>query len=499
MKNDPVLKPLRILIAASEAQSLIGTSDLAEYVTTLSATLGAMGHDIRLVLPAFPQVVAAVETVTPLSRVCLIGSQHDARLLQGKLSPDVTLYLVDIPGQFDRAGPPYANENGEPWDDNGLRFGLFSRVVTLMAINQTGLNWQPDLLHCHGWQTALAIALLAGEWSRPATVYTLHQLEHPYFTSNQITPLSMPVELLKSGALSIDGHFSFERGALLTADRITTSSPGCSVAIINGETEYPLANILRSRLERLDSVPAGIDYHRWSPTTDRHIEQHFDSSSFQLKKMNRQRLTSEFDLHLDDKVLLIGYIASQCSHEEAVTVAALLEQVAKSETLAFILFSESTGSHLQPLLSYQTGAASTIKLQISNNESVKHRILAGCDALLLPGAIYPSPFLAQSALSYGTIPVAQASTSLNELLTDATPANLLNGTATAFLYEENSLSALGHALERIQRFRAKPAIWWEKLAMQGMAQSYHCSETAHGYLETYQKAIDNPAPSLTID
>ncbi|MCW8943280.1 MAG: glycogen/starch synthase [Sedimenticola sp.] len=496
MNNDPLLKPLRILIAASEAQSLIGSDDLAEYITTLSATLGAMGHDIRLVLPAYPQVIAAAEKLTPLARVCLIGSQHDAQLFQGKLNPDVTLYLVEIPGQFDRPGTPYADENGVPWNDNGLRFGLFSRVITLMAINQAGINWQPDLLHCHGWQTALAISLLAGEWSRPATVYTLHQSEHPYFTSDQITPLSVPVEILKSGALSIDGHFSYERGALLSADRITTPSPGFTVALVNGDANYPLADILRSRLDRIDNIPAGIDYHRWSPTTDQYIEQHFDSSSFELKQMNRERLLAEFNLNLADKTLLIGYLTANISLEETELIASLFQEIAKVNTLAVIAFVAGNEEHLEPLQAYQQNPTANIRIHIGTDESVTHRILAGSDCLLLPSQLSPSPRLAQCALSYGTIPVAHATNSMQEILSDATPANLLNGMATAFLYKQNTLDDLLVALDRIQKFRAKPAIWWKKLALQGMDQSFHSSETAHSYLEIYQQAIDNPAPSL---
>lgn len=487
MKSDLSPTPLRILVAANEAQSVTGIGDIAEFVTTLTSTLGAMGHDIRLVLPAYPQLLATADQFTPLSRVCLLGAQNDARLLQGKLNQDVTLYLVDIPGQFDKLTSQKVS---------GLNFGLFSRVVTLMAINQTGLNWQPDLLHCNGWQSALAIAMLAGEWSRPATVYTLHQTQHPLFTSDQIVPLSIPVEILKSGALSVDGQFSYERGALMMADHITTPSPGFGIGLLDCKIDYPLGSLLKSKLERFSSVPAGIDYHRWSPTTDPHIEQHYDSSSFELKRINRQRLLSEFDISLDEKGLLIGYIGNTISAAEAQLIAELLSQLQQFTSIHLLALVSGEPDCLQPLMPYRKTATPSATIQFGENEKLNHRLMAGCDSLLLPSLTYPSPLLAQCALSYGTVPIVHATDSMLEILTDATPANLLHGVATAFLYSDHTLEQLLSALTRIQRFNSKPEIWWQKLALHGMDQSFHPSETAHGYLDIYQHAIDNPAPAL---
>lgn len=474
----------------------MGSDALAEFVTTLSYTLGAMGHDIRLVLPAYPHLIAQAKRFTQQSRVCVAGSTHTARILQGKLNPNITVYLIDIPGQFDTPVNHGSYNETSSWRNEHLAFGWFSRVVTLMAVNQAGLNWQPDLLHCNGWQSALAIALLAGEWSRPTTVYTLHENQHPFLTSEQITPLSIPVELLKTGTLAIDGHFSFERGALLTADHITTPSPGYCIELVNEQTSYPLAGLLKTRLERFSAAPAGIDYHRWSPTTDPHIEQHFDSSSFELKRMNRQRLLSEFGIELNDHDLLISYIGSSITPLESDLLIKLLPRLEQFTPLKLLAAVPGPDEYIEKLKKRSETLASSFVLQVDkDDEPLKHRIIAGSDCLLLPDQSYTSPFLAQCALSYGTVPIVHGTGSMQEVLTDATPSNLLHGVATGFLYSENTLEQLLQALGRVHAFHAKPAIWWKKLALHGMNQSFHPSETAHGYLKIYQSAIDNPAAS----
>ncbi len=492
--------PFRILVASSEAQSLMGSGVLAEFVTTLSYTLSAMGHDIRLVLPAYPHLISQANRFTQLSRVCVTGSTHDARILQGKLTPSITVYLVDFPDQFNTPVNHNFFDEKSNRKNAHLAFGWFSRVVTLMAVNQAGLNWQPDLLHCNGWQTALAIALLAGEWSRPATVYTLHDKQHPFFTSDQITPLAIPVDLLKAGTLAIDGHFSFERGALLTADRITSPSSGYCIELINEQTRYPLAGLLKTRLERFSAAPTGIDYHRWSPTTDPYIEQHYDSSSFELKRMNRQRLLSEFGINLDDKGLLISYIGSSITPMESDLLIKLLPKLEQFAPLTLLATVSGPDETLQKLKTLSKTLAPSFVLHIGNDdEALKHRFIASSDCLLLPDQSFTSPFLAQCALSYGTVPIVHGTDSMQEVLTDATPSNLLHGVATGFIYSENTPEQLLQVLARVHAFHAKPAIWWKKLALHGMSQSFHPSETALEYLKIYQSAIDNPASSPAIE
>jgi starch synthase len=93
------------------------------------------------------------------------------------------------------------------------------------------------------------------------------------------------------------------------------------------------------------------------------------------------------------------------------------------------------------------------------------------------------------------VPIAHATKSIQETVTDATPANLLHGTANGFLYHGATRKQLADALIRVEAFHAKPAIWWQKLALQGMTQSFHATDAAIKYLQCYQSAIDHPVAS----
>ena len=487
MNRDLSLTSQRILFASSEAQSLKGFGDLADFTTTLTTSLGSLDHDVRLVLPAYPALLSHRDRFTEASRIRLPGNGQGARLLQGRLGRNVTLYLVDIPGQFDQ--PDHADPQ------NTVRFGLFSRIIALLAVNQAGIHWQPDLLHCNGWKTALAISLLAEAWSRPALVYSMHEAHHQICSGEQVSALSIPVELLKAGTLEIQGRLSFEKGAVLLADKLVLPSAGFRDELLQDPAAHPLAALLKKRTDQLMAIPPGIDYQRWSPTTDPHLEQHYDSSSFALKRLNRQRLQTELALPLNAHDLLIGCLVTAHQNTEFQQIGALLESVAPDIPVHLLIAAADNSRALQSLLDSVRQFPQRISVQRDADESRWHRILASSDCLLLPAQSYPSAHQAQCALSYGTVPIAHATKSIQGTVTDATPANLLHGTASGFLYRQATEKQLADALIRVKAFHAKPAIWWQKLALQGMAQSFHALDTAKKYLQCYQSAIDHPAAS----
>ncbi len=490
------MTPQRILFASDAIPPPGGNHDLAEFTTTLTATLGSMGHDIRLIRPGYPALLSQADGLLPVSRIRLPGSGREARILERRLEQNVRLYLVDIPGLFDQPPPSAQQESAQAATESAIRAGVFSRVVSLMAVNRAGLNWQPELLHCNGWQTALAIPLLADEWSRPATLYTLHDTDHRSFTGEQVRQLALPVELLKSGALEMAGRLSFEKGAILMADELALPSAGYRGALLSDPALHPLARLLAERAGRLSGIASGVDYRRWNPATDPYIHQQYDSSSFELKRLNRQHLQADLGLPLDERDLLIGYLATAPDDTEVRQLHALLAAADPDLPLHLLIAAGAAEPALEPLLELARQRPRRLSLQLATDEPGWHRILAACDCLLLPARHYPSAYQAQCGLAYGTVPIAHATPSMRETVTDATPANLLHGAASGFLYQPATPEQLADVIARVSAFHAKPPIWWQKLALQGMSRSFPASETAQHYLQRYRAAIDHPAASL---
>ena len=109
-----------------------------------------MGDQVTRMLPAYPQVLNALESVRSGTDLGTLLGGHSARLLESVM-PDtgVKLMLVDCPTLYARGGNIYQNFTGEDWPDNHLRFGLLARAAALVAVAGQMAGWRPDVLHAN--------------------------------------------------------------------------------------------------------------------------------------------------------------------------------------------------------------------------------------------------------------------------------------------------------------------------------------------------------------
>ncbi|WP_455211518.1 glycogen/starch synthase, partial [Kaarinaea lacus] len=169
----------KILFVTSEAIPLIKTGGLADVSGALPIALNALGNDVYLMLPAYTQAKNKIKNPATVAQLYIPGIPGTVNLIQGQLpNAQVNVLLVDYAPAFEREGNPYLDGQGEPWADNAERFALLARAAQRVALNDAGLNWQPDVVHCNDWQTGLIPALLHDESPRPATLFTIHNLAY---------------------------------------------------------------------------------------------------------------------------------------------------------------------------------------------------------------------------------------------------------------------------------------------------------------------------------
>ena len=68
----------------------------------------------------------------------------------------IQVYFIDNDDYFKRKAL-LTDANGEEFKDNDERAMFFSRGV-LETVKKLG--WKPDLIHCHGWMSAMAVLYL---------------------------------------------------------------------------------------------------------------------------------------------------------------------------------------------------------------------------------------------------------------------------------------------------------------------------------------------------
>jgi len=174
---------MRILMLASEVAPFAKTGGLADVAGSLPKALAALGHDVRVVMPAYSAIEAAavsgrwgVVTDPVQLRVPIGGGLAPAGAFRANLpDSEVPVYFVAERALFDRP-------NLYGYSDDPYRFAFFSRAALDLVIGAFG--WRPDVVQAHDWHAAPAIAWLstAGQaderYRNLPTVLTIHNLMH---------------------------------------------------------------------------------------------------------------------------------------------------------------------------------------------------------------------------------------------------------------------------------------------------------------------------------
>jgi len=483
---------LRILMASSEAWPLLKTGGLADVAGSLPPALAALGHDVRLLLPAYPAALqaAAGEGIARVGGVELAGLAVD--ILQTCLpGTQVAVWLLDYPPMFARPGNPYLQPDGRPWWDNEHRFALFARAVVALALDRVGLGWRPDVVHCNDWQAGLAPALLSQEPRRPATVFTIHNLSYQgLFPGSAFDALQLPESLRGYQGLEYHGQLSFIKGGIVYADRVNTVSPRYAREIQSGAMGCGLDGLLRHRGTRLSGILNGIDADVWNPATDPHLAQTYDRDHLTRKAANGEFLRRRMALPRTQQVPLIGFIGRLVEQKG---VDWLLQAIdALGDRAHWVVLGSGERGFERALQERAQRLPQRIAVHIGYDETLAHQIEAGADLFLMPSRFEPCGLNQMYSLRYGTVPVVHAVGGLADTVVDCTAAALAAGTANGFCFAQPGPAALLEALERALAAFADAALW-RRLQRAGMALdlSWRCS--AHSYGRLYQRAIADRA------
>jgi len=486
------LEPLRILFATPECAPWVKTGGLADVSAGLPAALEALGHDVRVLLPAYPSVLAAAEHRSPFFEVPATAHFPACTLHQAPLPSGVPAWLLHCPELFERDGGPYQDRDGIDWEDNARRFGQLARVAALLAGDANPLDWRPDVLHCNDWQTGLAPAYLhfAGG-ARAATVMTIHNLAFQgLFPPDEVPRLGLPPESYAVDGVEFWGRMSFLKGGLQYADAITTVSPTYAREIQNEPLGFGLHGLLAARSRVLHGITNGIDVAEWDPSSDRLIAQRYDADRLTAKAFNKQALQERLGLPQEPRVPLLGMV-SRLTHQKGIDLAIEVAREIVSLPAQLVVLGSGERELEAALAAVARANAQRIAVRVGYDEPLAHLIEAAADMFLMPSRFEPCGLNQMYSQRYGTPPVARATGGLADTIVDATPAALTDGTATGFLFAEETPVALLAAIERALDVYREPKEW-RQIQRAGMAADFSWGAAARRYIEVY--AGLQPAP-----
>lgn len=398
--------PLRILHATPECAPWVKTGGLGDVSAALPGALARLGHDVKLLLPAYPALRPLLEAGRPLAEWSAHGPWPGGRLVHAGRHRGVDLLLHDCPALFDRPGGPYEDAQG----DNARRFAAFAHLAARLATaGSPWPAWQPDLLHVHDWPAALAPAYLQRlPGPRAASVLTIHNLAFQgNFPLHLAHELELPGEWLHPEGIEFWHQVSFLKAGVQFADALTTVSPNYAREILGTAHGCGFDGILRRRAHRLVGILNGVDRELWNPATDPHLPARYDARALPRKAVNKRVLQDRLGLEQSGAPMLFGLVG-RLTHQKGIdlVVAVTPWLVEQGAQLAVLGQGEpALEAALQALAERHRGR---VAVRLGFDEPLAHLIEAGCDAFLMPSRFEPCGLNQLYSLAYGTVPIVRA-------------------------------------------------------------------------------------------
>ncbi|MBI4499837.1 MAG: glycogen synthase [Gemmatimonadetes bacterium] len=460
----------------------VRTGGLAEAVSGLAGSLAAGGAPTTAVLPLYRAVRENGADLQSLGRPFAVplGSRSETgRLFRLRPEPNrPTVYFIDHPGYFDRAG--VYGESGVDYPDNVRRFGFFSaaavQVLPLVAP-------EAAILHLHDWHPALASVSVrvhhGGEsyYDRLGLVLTVHNAGFQgHFPFESLRELGLPESLYHWRWLEWYGRVNWLKGALAFADRITTVSPTHARELRTEAGGFGLHGAFRDLEDRLIGIVNGIDADCWNPATDPSIAARYSFSHLDGKRRCKTELQAAYRLEVEERVPLIAMTARLVSQKGLPIILEALPSLARDAQ--FVFLGQGDARFEQALRTLAAVHPTRIAVDHDFHDLAEHRLLAGADLLLMPSLYEPCGLTQMRALRYGAIPVARNVGGL---------ADTVESGITGFLFDEYSAAALERAVRGALDLYATPATW-RKFVRAGMVRDFSWIRPVADYLEVYRQA-----------
>ena len=103
------------------------------------------------------------------------------------------------------------------------------------------------------------------------TVFTIHNIQYQGTYGKELINEVLGIPQSATSLVEYDGDVNFMKGAIETANRVTTVSPSYASEILDPWYSYGLDTILNERSWKLSGILNGIDTELYNPETDKDI------------------------------------------------------------------------------------------------------------------------------------------------------------------------------------------------------------------------------------
>ena len=459
-----------MLIATPEAVPYFKAGGLGDAARGLADALARLGHDVRLILPAYSRAQLATEIDSAEAIVEWPGGAVLARF-EMDVPPNAAAAVLVRQDAFLRTDRPYDPPRGDV-AALARRFAFFCRAVVAYA-----KAWQPDVIHANDWATGLVPVFGLLDGLDAATVFAIHNLAYQgNFPPAFLPEIGVPASMFRTeNGVEFHGNASFMKAGLALADRLVTVSPTYAAEIQTPQYGAGFDGLLRFRHRVLHGILNGIDTEEWDPANDDAIAQRYSVRRIADKEPNRAALLHM--LGLEDGGPLMVVIGRLVHQKGPDLLLAALPGLLEMGMRIAVLGSGEPG-YERALAGAAARAPRRRHVTVGFDETLARRMYAGADFLGMPSRYEPCGLGQLIAQRYGTPPLARRTGGL---------ADTIEHGRTGFLFDDASAAALldaAAAATRVWRSRR-----WNTIRRRCMRLDHSWRHAAKRYVEVYRTAV----------
>lgn len=474
----------KILFASSEAVPFIKTGGLADVVGSLPKYFPKNEYDVRVVVPKYMCMDRKYTEEMKLVTECQVQLNWRTQYagVYERKEDGVTFYFIDNEYYF--AGPaPY----GQIYQD-AEKFAYFSKAV-LTILPEIG--FQPDIIHCHDWQTGLIPVFLEAQFRQNEfyrymrTVYTIHNMK---FQGRWYVDAIRDVTGLDSSYFTMDklesyGNANLLKGGIVYADHITTVSETYAKEIQSTEGGEGLDGLMRAKSFALSGIVNGLDYNVFDPKKDSAIAKKLTGDVSSYKKANKQALQKETGLEEDTDKFLLGMVSRLTDQKGFDLVDYMMDEILGDERIQIVVLGTGEQRYEDMFRYFAQKYPGRVSANICYSEEFAHRIYAGCDAFLMPSLFEPCGLSQLMSMRYGTVPMVRETGGLKDTVE---AYNEFEHTGTGFSFHNYNAHEMLYMIRYACKIYFGYPEEWEGIIHRGMAMDYSWAASASKYAEIYE-------------
>ncbi len=479
---------MKLLFAATECAPFFKSGGLGDVMGALPKELAKKGHEVRVVLPYFKQLVPDQykEKIEDIAQFTVKQGWREKYCgIKQLVQDDVTYYFIDNEFYFGR-------EKLYGYGDDAERFSYFQlAAIEMMEV----VDYIPDVFHVNDWQTAVIPVLLKDKyaWKEKLrdikTVLTIHNLMFQGVYGQYVLGdlFGIGYDAFHEHGLKYHDDVNFLKGGLYYSDLVTTVSPSYAQEIQTPEFGMGLEEDLRKVSYKLVGLLNGIDYDVYDPANDQTIPATFTADNFAGKKENKAALQERVGLPVEEDIALISVVTRLDEQKGIQLIIDSVEKLVNFRKVQLIVL--GTGkSYYEDAFRYFTNKYPD-KFQgiIDFDINLAQLMYAGSDIFLMPSAFEPCGLSQMNSMRYGTLPIVHE---VGGLADTVEPYNHVTHEGTGFSFYGFDAFTLLNTIDQALTIYYDFPEQWEQLMVQAMNEDNSWEHAADVYIEQYKYLVD---------